>query len=480
MSTTYSPQQPTPTLLQPSSTLVNISDDADIRLIHVLAPGTPNPTSFENDCATAIKNGDAAQLLRTVIDNGAIAGLLSSKGGGGGSNNKGSSSSSSLYTVDEAVSAFSLLTVYLDRVGDATVEKELCEALAESVVVVSSSSDVDDESLGKKQSAMIAALFNLRTDGNEKVKLLTKIVDLANVSALCPGGESATTTTTTPLADVLDVVNLKSSLALWGSSNNDTTRAIDNVNLRGLYAAVSKGMDRVLAKLLAKDEEGQDNNKTTVLKVKAAKERKQAYMLLFLETYNEESQLDNDATTIAHEASIYAIRDPIALFTTQRGILSLPAITSLSKSQPALYDLLKIIMEGKLQDYRDFTAMPDKVSVFASCGLDEEACMKNMCLLSLVSLAGEHEEIPYGAIASTLSIEENEVEQWVIRAVSSGLMEAKMDQLRKVVLVERCAVRQFGIKEWTALKVRLDKWKANVRGVLDALKKSGAIGPDGQ
>merc|ERR1719416_351774 len=94
--------------------------------------------------------------------------------------------------------------------------------------------------------------------------------------------------------------------------------------------------------------------------------------------------------------------------------------------------------------------------------------MKNMCLLSLVSLAGEHEEVPYSAIASTLNVDENEVERWVIGAVSSGLMEAKMDQLRRVVLVERCAVRQFG------LKVRLDKWKSNVKGVLDALEKSGA------
>lgn len=123
--------------------------------------------------------------------------------------------------------------------------------------------------------------------------------------------------------------------------------------------------------------------------------------------------------------------------------------------------------------------MPDKNSVFGQYNLDEEECRRNMCLLSLVSLAGEHEEIPYSAVASTLNVKETEVEQWVIRAVSSGLMEAKMDQLRKVVLVERCAVRQFGSKEWTALKNRLDTWKANVSGVLDALKKSGAVGPEG-
>lgn len=188
-----------------------------------------------------------------------------------------------------------------------------------------------------------------------------------------------------------------------------------------------------------------------------------------------QSQLDSAAEKYAEEASIGAIRDPVNLFSSQRKLTSLPAVAALQKSKPALHDLLKIFMDGKLQDYRDFTSMPDKNSVFATFSLDESECAKNMCLLSLVSLAAEHEEIPYSVIASTLDIKDDEVEQWVITGVSSGLMEAKMDQLRKVVLVERCVVRQFGSNEWAALKVRLDAWKTNVKGVLDALKHSGNL-----
>mmetsp|Transcript_27221 Transcript_27221/g.57806 ORF Transcript_27221/g.57806 Transcript_27221/m.57806 type:complete len:451 (-) Transcript_27221:176-1528(-) len=427
----------------PSSTLVNISDDADPRLVRVLAPSTSDPSSFERECASAISAGDAAGLLRTVIDAGAIGGLLGA-----------------CYTLDEAVSAFSLLTVYLDRVGDKGAERELCGALAEAVSAANNGGAGDDGKRGEKQSAMIAALFSLRTDGGEKVGLLAKIVELSDAVALSPGeprGVSA-------LADMLDASSLKSFLSLWGGDK------IGDVALRPLYKAVSEGMDRVLAKL-AKDEE----DKTTAIKIEAAKERKQTYMLQFLETYKDEATLDEEALSYARDASVYAIRDPIILFSTQRRILSIPAISALQRSQPALHDLLKIFMEGKLQDYRDFTAMPDKTSVFAQFGLDEEECMRNMCLLSLVSLAGEHEEIPYGAVASTLNVSEDDVERWVIRAVSSGLMEAKMDQLRRVVLVERCAVRRFGTAEWTALKKRLDKWKANVKGVLDALEKSGAV-----
>lgn len=169
------------------------------------------------------------------------------------------------YTIDEAVSAFSLLTVYLNRVGDAKLEKELCGALANAVGKAGGEH-------GEKQSAMVAALFNLRSDGNEKVALLTRIVELADESTLSPGQSRGVSA----LADLLDYESaLKPSLVLWGD--------IDNVELRALYAAVSQGMDRVLAKL------GNDaDDKTTLAKIKAAKERKQTYMLLFLETYKEE------------------------------------------------------------------------------------------------------------------------------------------------------------------------------------------------
>jgi hypothetical protein len=45
-----------------------------------------------------------------------------------------------------------------------------------------------------------------------------------------------------------------------------------------------------------------------------------------------------------------------------------------------------------------------------------------------------------------------------------------------------CSVREVGYYRWAAMKVRLDKWKSNVKGVLDALQKSGATAAsvDGQ
>jgi len=437
-----------------SSTLVNVSDDADLRLIRLLAPSTSAPAAFESTCASCIASGDAAGLIRAVVTHpGAVVGLLE------------------LDSVDESVSAFSLLAALLDRVGNDVIEKELVMQMADSLAV----SDADGESAARreKRSAMAAALFNLRSDGIEKTRLLARIVDLADADALSPGSSRGTSA----LADALNVEALNASLKLWGAGGE-----VPDVERRTLFKAVVRGMDRVLERL-AKDERaaGASDESDITRKINAAKKRRQTYLLLLLDTYKEESQIDKEALTYAQEAAIGAILDPITLFSSQRRLLNLPAISALQtkSSHPALYDLLKVFQEGKLQDYRDFTAMPDKATVMTTFGLDEESCSKNMRLLSLVSLAGEHEEIPYSAIATTLDVPEDQVETWVISGVGSGLMEAKMDQLLKVVLVERCAVRQFGSKEWGALKARLDTWKANVRGVLEGLQKSGAV-VDGQ
>ena len=98
-----------------------------------------------------------------------------------------------------------------------------------------------------------------------------------------------------------------------------------------------------------------------------------------------------------------------------------------------------------------------------------------MRILSLCSLAAEHEEIPYNTVAQTLQLpSDKEVESWVIAAVSSGLLAAKMDQLQQKVMVERAVVRQFDMEQWKALQSRLNVWKQHVRDILEGLKQTQA------
>jgi len=136
-----------------------------------------------------------------------------------------------------------------------------------------------------------------------------------------------------------------------------------------------------------------------------------------------------------------------------------------------LYELLEIFQTGKLEDFYQYLSTTTSPMTLQTWGIDEKTCIHHLRLLSLCSLAAEHEEIPYQAIASTLQVSMDQVEPWVISAVSSGLMNAKMDQLSQVVMVEQCVVRSFGMEEWKVLQTRLHGWKKNVGNIITALKQ---------
>ena len=93
-----------------------------------------------------------------------------------------------------------------------------------------------------------------------------------------------------------------------------------------------------------------------------------------------------------------------------------------------------------------------------------------MRLLSLCSLAAEHDAIPYDTIVGTLQIEKGEVEHWVVKAVISKLLDARLDQLRETVLVHRSALRMFSQGKWSDLQGKLNAWKANVRSLLQSVQ----------
>jgi translation initiation factor 3 subunit M len=182
-----------------------------------------------------------------------------------------------------------------------------------------------------------------------------------------------------------------------------------------------------------------------------------------------QSSIDKDGLEAATEAALGAIRDPVTLFQEQRSLLENPAIQALAGSSKELYGLLEVFQEGKLQDFRAF---PNKEAVLAKFGLSEEECTRHMRILSLCSLATETEEVPYDLVAKTLDVSPDEVESWVIAAVSSGLLSAKMDQIQQKIMVERSVVRKFDMGQWTALQSQLHLWKTNLRGILDALKQA--------
>lgn len=107
----------------------------------------------------------------------------------------------------------------------------------------------------------------------------------------------------------------------------------------------------------------------------------------------------------------------------------------ISAQWSALTNLLKILCDGSLSDFLAFKTA--NAQVFADNKLDAAELEKKVKLLTLCSLAAQASNgtISYQAISTALKIPVEEVELWVIEAISHNLIHASIDQLKSAVTI---------------------------------------------
>lgn len=199
----------------------------------------------------------------------------------------------------------------------------------------------------------------------------------------------------------------------------------------------------------------------------------QSYIVKLLATYEGQKNL-SEVKAFAAEGVIGAIQSAVSSFTTSESLIEFSAVKQLegdsNETYKRTFELLQVFSSGNVEEY---VAFHSKHSVFMEeQGIAHEKAMENMRLLSICSLASTHEEIPYAEIAKILQISEDEVEDWVVKAITAKLMDAKMDQLGQVVIINRCSQRIFGHNEWKQLGEKLGAWKENVRTMLSTIENA--------
>ncbi|PSS33650.1 Eukaryotic translation initiation factor 3 subunit M like [Actinidia chinensis var. chinensis] len=155
----------------------------------------------------------------------------------------------------------------------------------------------------------------------------------------------------------------------------------------------------------------------------------------------------------------------------QCDLLDMPAVAQLEKDAKyaLVYQLLKIFLTQRLDAYLDFDAANS--TLLKSYGLVHEDCIAKMRLMSLVDLASaESGQISYALIKDTLRINDDEVEMWVVKAITAKLIDCKMDQMNEIVIVSRCTERVFGQRQWQSLRSKLATWRGNIANVISTIQ----------
>lgn len=135
-----------------------------------------------------------------------------------------------------------------------------------------------------------------------------------------------------------------------------------------------------------------------------------------------------------------------------------------------LFQLISIFVRDDLAIFTEFRSKNE--ALLAKYEIDVDIAENKMRLLTFASLGIESPDLTYGMIAKALQISEDDVENWVIRAISSGLVDAKINQLKSSVAIYRSTQRMFTREEWQPLSERINIWKANIGELLASLRET--------
>jgi translation initiation factor 3 subunit M len=171
------------------------------------------------------------------------------------------------------------------------------------------------------------------------------------------------------------------------------------------------------------------------------------YLIKYFETFVvAEGTFPAPAVTSATAAVVRALQSSAVSDSARRALhRSLAARESIIKdaSLLSLLEVLRLLVTGDLAGFIAFHSVAANAALLSAHSVSSEHIIHSLKLLKLCHLASTASSsscvtgivLPYDAIASALQVSEDEVEVWVVEAISLQLLEASMDQFKRVVVV---------------------------------------------
>lgn len=148
-------------------------------------------------------------------------------------------------------------------------------------------------------------------------------------------------------------------------------------------------------------------------------------------------------------------------------LLTFDSVKALAKSKKPGADLTKlceVFLSGGVQELRDFQKKNEKL--FTEQELSFQDAMAKIRLLTLATLCHGRSEMDLQEVARALDEKEDNVEPWVVRAISEGIIDGRIDQLNYKLLCKSSFQRKFEKAEWAFLDTKLTQWTDNLENVI--------------
>jgi len=314
-------------------------------------------------------------------------------------------------TDTDLVSFFALFSTLLLKLGKDTVE----ELLPKVISTIASSTE-------RKQIRLqiLADIFNLDANVNHRVKVLNTIFRYAVES------------------DQIEAVQHQvTSLDDWALELK-----LDNTQIRTLIGSVLPGLQN--------SPESRD------------------LVTRFLSTFGAGEKLSAAEEALVKKVLIELMKAHDAETTELDELLDCAVLSDL-KGTPE-YQLLELFANG---DYHQFKEFAEKNKTFLSeSGIDADVSAHSIALATFARVCSLKKVVTYAEVVEALKISEDEVEPLVIDAVMQGLVDARLDQPQKTILVRYARQRSYTPAQWTQLGERVDSFKTNILDLIKVLQEA--------
>lgn len=167
------------------------------------------------------------------------------------------------------------------------------------------------------------------------------------------------------------------------------------------------------------------------------------------------------------DATVLLLKDAVQLPSVIQfdDILAYETVKACAKGKQAkLVELCTLFLNGDVKDLDNFHKK--NAAVFKDHELAFDDAKAKMRLLTLATIVHGKSEISLAEVARALEESEDNVERWVVRALSDGVIDGRIDQMGQKVLVKSAFQREFAKAEWAYLDSKLTQWTENLENVI--------------
>jgi translation initiation factor 3 subunit M len=136
-------------------------------------------------------------------------------------------------------------------------------------------------------------------------------------------------------------------------------------------------------------------------------------------------------------------------------IMLIEAVQDLKKSSKELFEFVDLFLKADVAAFKKNVSKMNKLMETQKIQLDQ-AIMKKQ-YIDVCSI--QSETISFKDLAKLLDIKEDDIEEWVIEAMSNDILDAKIDQVSEKIIIKTSKLRTMQKEEWELVSKKIEEWK---------------------